>query len=576
MSTAIMSEPSDEQAAMQHYLVCGTEDCQKNGQFYCNDCHRPLCEHCRDEHVQNPDTKFHEIVLYRHRKHQLPVEKCKLHPTQNVDIFCKECKIPICSKCSTMKEHHKHEFDDLEEIYTEKYALQQDEFSKIQKYFLPTTQSLKSDIEADVTKIQKLMENIRTSMKAEAESLKNLVDEVSSENIEHTHTMEKTLLKMLKSQETTYDDYIAYLGKMSDEFQQHLSLENQKILSSETLKIKAIPETTKPVDPVFTAGQFSKLDVAKLLGRVNVPNAEPKKRKIQPMEAVTTHMKSTEKQFEQSKEKSDMKQTLSLSSSVTKVREYSVPGVKHVYHVSADKSGRLWVSDDRGNLVQTDLQGKQLQKIQTSGGQESYHTATQDGDLIYTDKDKKVICRITPDKKITEFIKTGEWTPVSVHSSRINGDILVGMIKDKEAKVTWYSKSGKELQNIQRDNQGQGLYGYPYYITENINGDICTSDGNKYAVVVVNKSGQHRFSYTGQGSQFGPYGICTDVLGHILVCDYYSATVHLLDQDGGFLSIILSSQQGITYPRGVCVDEENNLYVGQRDINTVTVFTYLQ
>ena len=172
-----MSEPSDEQAAMQHYLVCGTEDCQENGQFYCNECHRPLCEHCKDEHVKNPDTKFHEIVLYRHRKHQLPVEKCKLHPTRNVDIFCKECKIPICSKCSTMREHHRHEFDDLEEIYTEKYALQQGEFSKIQKYFLPTTQGLKTDIETDVTKIQKLMESIRTSMKAEAESLKNLVDE---------------------------------------------------------------------------------------------------------------------------------------------------------------------------------------------------------------------------------------------------------------------------------------------------------------------------------------------------------------------------------------------------------------
>ena len=34
-----MSEPSDEQAAMQHYLVCAIEYCQKNGQFYCNACH---------------------------------------------------------------------------------------------------------------------------------------------------------------------------------------------------------------------------------------------------------------------------------------------------------------------------------------------------------------------------------------------------------------------------------------------------------------------------------------------------------------------------------------------------------
>ena len=69
-----MSESSDEQAAGQHYLVCGTEDCQENGQFYCNACHRPLCEQCRDEHLKNPDTKSPEIVPYRYRKQRLSVE----------------------------------------------------------------------------------------------------------------------------------------------------------------------------------------------------------------------------------------------------------------------------------------------------------------------------------------------------------------------------------------------------------------------------------------------------------------------------------------------------------------------
>ena len=146
-----------------------------------------------------------------------------------------------------MKEHRGHEFDDLEEIYAEKYALQQGEFSKIQKYFLPTTQGLKSDIEEDATQIKKIMESIRTSMKAEAGSLKNLVDEVTTENIENTYTMEKTLLKMLKSQETKYDDYIAYLGKMSDKFEEYLSIKNQKLLFSKTLKIQFIPEITKQV-----------------------------------------------------------------------------------------------------------------------------------------------------------------------------------------------------------------------------------------------------------------------------------------------------------------------------------------
>nr|XP_022336157.1 uncharacterized protein LOC111132621 [Crassostrea virginica] len=270
------------------------------------------------------------------------------------------------------------------------------------------------------------------------------------------------------------------------------------------------------------------------------------------MEAVTTHMKFTEKQSQQGKEKSDNKQTLSLSSSVTKVRKYSVPGVVNAYHVSMDKSGRLWASDWSGNLAQTDLQGNLLLKINANNGSIGYHTVTRDGGLIYSDMHKKAIYRITPDRKITEFIKTGDWAPLSVHSSRINGDILVGMERNKDAKVTRYSKTGKEIQNIQRNNQGQKLYSDPRYIAENINGDICTSDYNKRAVVVVNKSGQHRFSYKGRGSEFLPWGICTDVLGHILVCDKDNKSVHLLDQDGRFLSIILSPQQGIKDPRG-CV-----------------------
>ncbi|XP_078329837.1 uncharacterized protein LOC111114735 isoform X2 [Crassostrea virginica] len=571
-----MATTSDEQAAGQHYLVCGIQDCQRNGQFYCNDCHQPMCEQCKDEHRKSPNNKNHDIVLYRQRKHRLPIEKCKLHPTKNVDIFCRECNTPLCLKCFLGKEHKGHEFDDLEEIYAEKFALWQSEFSKIQKIFLPTSEGLKTDIKRDVKEIKKIMESIRTSMKAEAESLKHLVDEVTSKKIKHTHTMEKSLLQMLKSQETTYNDYIKYLGKMSEKFQEYLSTTNQKLLSSQILKLKTIPETSKPVPPVFTVGQFNRDNVAKLLGGVNVPNTEPEKRKIQPMQAVSTPMKFTEKQMEQSKEKSDMKPTLSLSSSVTKVREYSVAGVDNAYHVSADKSGRLWVSDASGNLVQTDLQGKLLQEIQTSGTTDGFHTATQEGGLIYTDKDEKKIYRITPDRKITEFIKTEDWRPISIHSSRINGDILVGMYKNREVRVTRYNKTGKEIQNIQRDNQGQELFDYPHYITENINGDICTSDWNKRAVVVVNKSGQHRFSYTGQGSKFYPYGICTDVLGYILVCDSDSNTVHLLDQDGGFLSIILSEQQGIEYPYGVCVDDENNIYVGQNTTNTVTVYKYLE
>ncbi|XP_062584062.1 tripartite motif-containing protein 2-like [Saccostrea cucullata] len=187
------------------------------------------------------------------------------------------------------------------------------------------------------------------------------------------------------------------------------------------------------------------------------------------------------------------------------------------------KSDRLWISDRDGEFIQTDLQGNKLKKIKTRGEDEGYHTVTQDGDLIFTDKNRKAIYKKVQDNKITEFFNTGDWEPY-----------------------------------------------------KNINGDICTSDFNKEAVVVVNKSGQHRFSYIGQGSVFCPYGICTDVLGHILVCDEISNSVHLLDQNGQFLSFVFTEKQLVKYPRSLCVDNEKNIYVGQRYSNTLTVYKYLQ
>ncbi|XP_062588591.1 uncharacterized protein LOC134250254 [Saccostrea cucullata] len=138
--------------------------------------------------------------------------------------------------------------------------------------------------------------------------------------------------------------------------------------------------------------------------------------------------------------------------------------------------------------------------------------------------------------------------------------------------------TGHKIRDFSKDNQGEDLYEFPDDITENKNGDVWTSD--RIMVVVVEKSGEHRFDYEGQQSQsnFSPRGICSDILGNVLVCDYDSsnASVHLLDQDGQLLSLILTNHHNIHDPMALSVDDENNLYLGQLNSNIITVFKYLQ
>ncbi|XP_062614361.1 uncharacterized protein LOC134276096 [Saccostrea cucullata] len=99
------------------------------------------------------------------------------------------------------------------------------------------------------------------------------------------------------------------------------------------------------------------------------------------------------------------------------------------------------------------------------------------------------------------------------------------------------------------------------YITENGNEDICVSDVN--AVVVTDAGGLLRFRYKGlsDDSQFDPYGICSDSQNNIIIADMKKNRIHLIDQNGEFLHYI--QYKDMNMPRALCIDEDNNLYVGE-------------
>ncbi|XP_062585873.1 uncharacterized protein LOC134247546, partial [Saccostrea cucullata] len=166
------------------------------------------------------------------------------------------------------------------------------------------------------------MENIRSEMKTDGESLKSLVDTVVSENMKQLDLIEQSLLEDLNTQDKTFDNYITYLNYLANELNICLSpTEPHKLMFAKKPKIHFLLETTKPATPGFTAGQYSKSDVTKLLGKIRIPKTEGEKREIKSMDSVyNTAMKPTHQQMKENNKKSTVKQTLSLSSSVTKVR----------------------------------------------------------------------------------------------------------------------------------------------------------------------------------------------------------------------------------------------------------------
>ncbi|XP_062578987.1 uncharacterized protein LOC134240898 [Saccostrea cucullata] len=113
---------------------------------------------------------------------------------------------------------------------------------------------------------------------------------------------------------------------------------------------------------------------------------------------------------------------------------------------------------------------------------------------------------------------------------------------DKRGGIFRYNMDRHRLQEIAYKETWEPFFNKKHikaYMSENINGDICISTDS---VEVFTAGGQKRFSYRGVSGltfrSFSPSGICTDVLGNILIADENNNVIHILDQNGEFLALM--------------------------------------
>lgn len=260
------------------------------------------------------------------------------------------------------------------------------------------------------------------------------------------------------------------------------------------------------------------------------------------------------------------------------LQTFTLASVRRCVHISCLTSNRFWVNY-RNNLILSNTMGDIIDNLKDAYSGYGIHTVKKNNELIYINKDYDIKRKTLMTTKIFKKKDDSEWTPECVYWSNSNGNLLVGMYaKDaSKGKVTRYNQTAQLIKTIQHDKKGMGLYKKPNYITENNNGDVVVSDYDSRAVVVTERGGSHRFSYKGHpaGSELEPWGICTDKMSHIFVCDNVTKSVQILDKEGRFILKLLTNLHGLDKPRSLGYNNNTKeLYVGSFNNNDVSVFKF--
>ncbi|XP_065929154.1 probable E3 ubiquitin-protein ligase MID2 [Magallana gigas] len=536
--------------------------CQSPGPpMHCDSCGIYLCTPCVKEHTVDDSTE-HKVVPFEMRG---STDLCLIHALKICEKYCQQCNIPICMLCASSPEHKCHELIDVSNVIEKKKKVFKKDLEELENCIYPKYQEIASNISDKMVDWNEHSKKLIMAIDEHGENLHREIETATKKLKCNLEEMDSKSMYLLNKQEKEITITISNIKQSIDEIKKLLASNDVCLLSaykSRNVEFRRLPPTH-----IVTLPNFTPHEITQKLGTLSEISVK-KDDQIYTMDAPGPP---------------------DVSKIIEEIgTEYGEYRLRSVSCINDDNLLTCGVDDKMIRLY--NLQGELFSSIETTSGNWPTDIVwTRRGDLFYTDQEYKTVTQVTnkkyKNKEIRTEINLGGWRPLGVCSTS-SGDLLVVMdglrYVHGETKIVRY-RAFKEKQSIQYNDNGRPLYSfneylYNKYITENKNKDICASDNGAGAVVVVNKAGKFRFSYTGHPSgvkrSFSPLGISTDSQGRILTADFSNDCVHILNQDGQFLCLI--DNCALSSPYGLCVDTSDNLFVAENATGKVKKIQYIR
>lgn len=533
--------------------------------IHCGSCQVNLCAQCLSTHIDRNKSLKHEIVPYTSQlvKPEAEIQKCQDHPKQQCDLYCQDCSVPICSRCLTGN-HKRHGAVDLEEI----------------------CETTRSTVKEDLEELRKFRKEYEKVVGESKEELAKYIEESDKER--------DSLKELGKQWHQMIDKVIDKVGKDMDEIIQS----DTKCLQDNTEEIQSalqdVKDSIKANEDILQDDRFTRLlSYASKNDAFRIIPSRPaiKTAKIVPVNVKEGDIIPKLIHFQRSIRTKLPGYSLNRTGDVSSISTKSLlpepeliatikTNCKQLKGICHNEDDRVWIYGTDEILREVDITGT-VQNCITAISKNSQKDIAKNkmGEIVFSHLSDECV-NIVREGKISKLLDLSGWIPFGV-TFNADDDLMVCMRREdyQESKVGIFSQ-GKLKKEIQFDETGKPLFSASrnnMYIKENANRDICVSDWNACAVIVLKSSGELRFRYTGNLSrsfkQFFPHGIVTDNYCRILVVDRKNDCLHVIDRNGKFLTYITCSLQD---PYVLSMDPDENVWVGEYDTGCVKVIRYLE
>lgn len=600
--------------------ICETKDPAVNR---CVECAQNMCQGCSKNHLKIKSTRSHHLANMTDPEGRVYLTSkafCTKHQSEEITFFCIQCQQSICLKCR-LTVHENHLTEDLADSATKTRQVLTNTLKEAEhtatalhnqyndyKNYSKNIAIMKGQVLANlVTQTQRLHKHIdemsvRLSYFVEEETYSEQhYIESRTRELENAITSCKARIRAANQIVECGSDVeiVQATGKLNARMQRIIN-PSVTFIKPNRLEIDYIPSVVVDED---LEGLFGMLN-----SRVQSPDY------IRTEEVISFRLSDGDDVVNCICPTSNGEAwvTIGWTSEIRLINRTGVT-IKSCFissdidFIARDKNELLYVSCRAEKCIRKINQEMEIVESIVFDGFPRGLAITTTGSLLvclpksktyfeYSPAHVNIVRQINPDT--SDAVNYGESGDLFVYPIRVAmnhyGDICVS--DNLRHSVTIFEKSGKinsiyygqkSTDDLGRESAQNTSRSQLRVSRNNGNEEVISargSDGDFEEPIISARSGRSSKGTPiaraipepeSEMSPFDPRGIACDRFGHVLVADYNSNSVHLLDHSGRFLRLLLTDADGMFGPTSIAIDEDGFLWIGGGNA-TVRVYRYIK